>query len=201
VAKDLWRVSCAPSGYLALLVVFLPIGTGAASNLFAAVAPQWNASALTVAVINGALGGAISAFGCIVGGYLCDRFNRKFAYIAYGLILAFCAIAMAVCPHNEPSFIACTVAYAFGSGLCFAGFSAVTLEAIGHGAAATKYNLFASLSNMPIAYMTAMEGWVNSRWGVTGFLYIEAVMSVVSLFVFGAANSLSARRVVPLAPA
>ena len=77
----------------------------------------------------------------------------------------------------------------------------MTLEAIGHGAAATKYNLFASLSNMPIAYMTAMEGWVNSRWGVTGFLYIEAVMSVVSLFVFGAANSLSARRVVPLAPA
>jgi len=63
VAKDLWRVSCTSSGYLALLVVFLPIGTGAASNLFAAVAPQWNASALTVAVINGALGGAISALG------------------------------------------------------------------------------------------------------------------------------------------
>jgi hypothetical protein len=45
VAKDLWRVSCAPSGYLALLVVFLPIGTGAASNLFAAVAPQWGRDA------------------------------------------------------------------------------------------------------------------------------------------------------------
>jgi hypothetical protein len=84
------------------------------------------------------------------------------------------------------------------NGLCFAGFSAVTLEAIGLGAAATKYNLFASLSNMPIAYMTALEGWAHTQWGANGFLYLEAALGVASLLVFSAANVLSGRRVAPL---
>jgi hypothetical protein len=34
----------------------------------------------------------------------------------------------------------------------------VIVDAIGLGAAATKYNVFASLSNMPIAYMTLVAG-------------------------------------------
>ena len=198
VAQDLWHVARSRRGYLALLVVFLPIGTGAASNLWSAVADDWQASAQTVALVNGALGGLVSTVGCIVGGYLCDRFNRKFAYVAYGLIMALCVAAMALSPHTQAAYIEFTLAYAFVNGLCFAGFSAVALEAIGLGAAATKYNLFASLSNMPIAYMTALEGWAHTQWGANGFLYIEAALGVASLLVFSAANVLSARRVAPL---
>jgi MFS transporter, PAT family, beta-lactamase induction signal transducer AmpG len=197
VAKDLWRMARSRTGYLALLVVFLPIGTGAASNLWAAVADYWHASAQSVALINGALGGMVSALGCVVGGYLCDRFNRKFAYIGFGLILALVAVGMALSARTQLAYIAFTVAYAFGNGLCYAAFSAVTLEAIGVGAAATKYNLMASLSNMPIAYMTAVEGWASTRWGGTGFLYLEAALSVASLMVFTAAYMFSARRTVP----
>jgi MFS transporter, PAT family, beta-lactamase induction signal transducer AmpG len=198
VAQDLWHVARSRRGYLALLVVFLPIGTGAASNLWSAVADDWQASAQTVALVNGALGGLVSAVGCIVGGYLCDRFNRKFAYVAYGLIMALCVAAMALSPRTQAAYIEFTLAYAFVNGLCYAGFSAVALEAIGLGAAATKYNLFASLSNMPIAYMTALEGWAHTQWGANGFLYIEAALGVASLLVFSAANVLSARRVAPL---
>ena len=61
--------------------------------------------------------------------------------------------------------------YALITGLTYAGFSAVVLEAIGLGAAATKYNVFASLSNMPIAYMTVIEGWAQTRWNVSGMLF------------------------------
>jgi PAT family beta-lactamase induction signal transducer AmpG len=198
--RDLWQVARSRNGYLALLVVFLPIGTGAASNLWSAVADDWSASAQNVALINGAVGGLFSAVGCIVGGYLCDRFNRKFAYIAYGLTMALCVLAMALSAHTESAYIEFTLTYAFVNGLCYAGFSAVTLEAMGHGAAATKYNLFASLSNMPIAYMTALEGWAHTRWGTNGFLYLEAAMGVASLIVFSAANLLSAHRSAPMKP-
>lgn len=44
-------------------------------------------------------------------------------------------------PHSENVFIVFTPAYAFITGLPYAGFSTFVLEAIGHGAAATKYNL------------------------------------------------------------
>jgi PAT family beta-lactamase induction signal transducer AmpG len=197
--RDLWLVLRARSGYLALLVVFLPIGTGAASNYWSAVADDWHASASTVALVNGTLGGIASAIGCLAGGYLADCLNRRIAYLGYGILLALCGLAMALSPHTQSAYVSFTLVYAVINGMCFAGFSAVTLEAIGLGAAATKYNLYASLSNIPIAYMTALEGPARDRWGTNGFLYFEGVMSVLSVVVFVTATMLTARRTAALA--
>ena len=61
---------------------------------------------------------------------------------------------------------------------------AVVLEAMGMGAAATKYNVFASLSNMPILYMTKVDGWAHAHYGPSGMLYIEALSGVVGFVVF-----------------
>jgi hypothetical protein len=60
----------------------------------------------------------------------------------------------------------------------------VTLEAIGAGAAATKYNLFASLANMPTTYMTVIEGWAQTRWGSGTMLVIDAVLGVAGVLLF-----------------
>jgi PAT family beta-lactamase induction signal transducer AmpG len=193
VFKDLWQVARSRPGFLALLICFLPIGTGAASGLWSAVADDWHATADTVALVTGVLGGIVSAFGCLAGGYLCDRMNRKTAYALYGLVQVVCAIAMAVAPRTEPMYIVFTTIYAFISGLTYAGFSAVVLEAIGLGAAATKYNLFASLSNMPIAYMTVVDGWAHTRWGSSGMLNTEAVIGVLAVLVFIAVATLMTR--------
>jgi MFS family permease len=197
VGADLWQVARSRSGYLALLIFFLPIGTGAASNLWSAIAQDWHASAGTVELINGVLGGLMAGLGCLVGGYLCDRFDRKRSYIAYGLMQALCAIGMALAPRTPLDFGLFTAAYAFANGLTYSGFSAVTLEAMGLGAAATKYNVFASLSNMPIAYMTLLDGWAHTRWGADGMLYLEAALGAASLLLFGSAVSLSTRRPLP----
>ena len=195
VLDDLWQVARARPGILALLICFLPIGTGAVSGLWSAVADDWRASADTVALVTGVLGGIVSAVGCLVGGYWCDRMDRKTAYALYGLLQAVCAIAMAIAPRTEPMYIVFTTLYAFISGLTYAGFSAVVLEAIGLGAAATKYNLFASLSNMPIAYMTLVAGWAHTRWGATGMLDTEAVICVAAIIVFMAIAAAMRRRV------
>jgi MFS family permease len=192
VLKDLWHVSRSRLGYLALLICFLPIGSGAASNLWSAVADEWHASADTVALVTGALNGVVSAAGCLAGGYYADRIDRKTAYALYGLLFAVCAAAMAWAPRTELMYIVFTTAYAFIQGLSYAAFSAVVLEAIGLGAAATKYTLFASLSNMPIMYMTVIDGAAHTRWGAGGMLYTEAVIGVVGLAVFIAATAATA---------
>ena len=194
VLNDLWQVARSRAGILALLIVFLPIGTGAASNLWAAVADDWHASANTVALVTGVLGGVVSMAGCLIGGYVCDRMNRKTAYVLYGALQAACAVAMALAPRTEVMYIGFTMIYALITGLTYAGFSAVVLEAIGLGAAATKYNVFASLSNMPIAYMTVIEGWAQTRWNVAGMLFAEALLAAAGLLVFVVTASLLARR-------
>ncbi|HEY1437609.1 MAG TPA: MFS transporter [Casimicrobiaceae bacterium] len=194
VLKDLWQVARARAGILALLICFLPIGSGAASNLWAAVADDWHASANTVALVTGVLNGIVAALGCLLGGYGADRMDRKTAYALYGLLMAMCAVAMAFAPRTEAMYVVFTLVYALIQGLTYAGFTAVVLETIGLGAAATKYNLYASLSNMPIAYMTLVDGWAHTRWGAAGLLNVEAAIGVVGIVVFvGVAMALPRR--------
>ena len=195
VLRDLWQVARARAGILALLICFLPIGTGAASNLWSAVADDWHASAGTVALVTGALAGIVSALGCLLGGYGSDRMDRKTAYAVYGLLMAICTVAMAFAPRTEVMYAVFTLTYAFIQGLTYAAFTAVVLEAIGLGAAATKYNLYASLSNMPIAYMTLVDGWAHTRWGAGGLLEAEAAIGVVGIIVFVAVTMSLPRRV------
>jgi len=110
--------------------------------------------------------------------------DRKTSYALYGLLMAICAIAMALAPRTEPMFVVFTLTYAFIQGLTYAGFTALVLEAIGLGAAATKFNLYASLSNMPIAYVTLIDGWAHTRWGAAGLLNVEAAIGVAGIIVF-----------------
>jgi len=194
VGRDLWAVARSRRGFLGLLICFLPIGTGAASNLWAAVADDWHAGANAVALANGIFGGIVSAIGCVLGGYLSDRMDRKVSYAIYGALQALCAVAMALAPRSELMYVVFTLVYALITGLTYAGFSAVVLEAIGRGAAATKYNVFASLSNIPIAYMTVADGWARTQWNEAAMLYTEAAVGVAALLLFGAVAATVKRR-------
>jgi len=195
VLKDLWSMASSRRGFMALLVVFLPIGTGAASNLWAAVADGWHASADTVALANGTLAGLVSALGCLIGGYFCDRIDRKSAYLLFGVAQALCMVAMAMAPHTATMFVAFTLLYAFLNGFSYAGFSAVALETIGLTSAATGYNVFASLSNMPILYMGLIEGSVYTQLGASAMLYTEAAFAAAAIVVFALASKATSRRV------
>ncbi|MBM3285927.1 MAG: AmpG family muropeptide MFS transporter [Candidatus Eisenbacteria bacterium] len=184
VALDLWSMAKSRIGFLALFLCFLPIGSGAASGLWSAVAGDWSASAETVALVTGIMGGILSAAGCLIGGYICDRMDRKTAYVIYGALQAACAVGMAFAPRTERMYIVFTSLYAVITGLTFAGFTAFVLEAMGTGAAATKYNVFASLSNTPIYYMTLVDGWAHTRWGARGMLNTEATLCIAGMLLF-----------------
>ena len=196
VASDVWNTAKSRIGFLALLICFLPIGSGAASGLWAAIAGDWHASADTVALVNGVMGGIVSAIGCVIGGYLCDRIDRKFAYALFGVFLAAGALAMAIAARTPAMFIIFTLLYAFVQGLNYASFSAVVLEAIGRGAAATKYNIYASLSNMPIAYMTIVDGKAYERWHTNGLLVADAAAGLLAVAFFAAVVAVVRRRAV-----
>jgi MFS family permease len=180
--KDVWLVLRNRAGALAFMLCLLPIGSGAAP--FAAIAGEWRASADTVALITGVLGGIISAVGCLVGGWLCDRMDRKIGYVWFGLIQAASGLAMAMLPHDQAMYILWASVYTFTTGLTYAAFSSFVLEAIGKGAAATKYNALASLSNVPIYYMTRIDGWSNDAWGSRNMFLLESAIAVTAALIF-----------------
>lgn len=179
-----WMVGKAKAGVFALFLSFLPFGTGAASNLFAAIAKDWNASANVVAIITGIVSAVLISIGCMTAGWICDVISRQLAYVLFGAFQAFCATGMAFFPHTAGSYIVWTLAYSFGSGLSYAGFSAFVLEAIGKGAASTKYHLYSGLSNTPIYMVTLIDGWAYARWGPNGMLNTEAMLAFAGIALF-----------------
>jgi len=171
-------------GLLACFIMLLPIGSGGLQQLWAAIAKDWGAGADEVALVGGLLSGLVSIPGCIAGGYLADRMDRKRAYGAFGVALAAVTLVMAFGPRTPLAFLVFACLYNFVVGFCYGAYSAVTLEAIGQGAAATKFNLISSLSNVPILLITLIDGWAETRWGATGMLLTEAGIGVAAVAVY-----------------
>jgi len=193
VFRDVLLLFKARHAFVALFLCFLPIGSGAASGLWSAVASEWKASADLVALVTGLAGGIAMGLGSLAGGWYCDRTDRKRAYVTFGLIQAVSAIGMGLAPRNPATYVIFTQLYGFSTGLAYAGFTAFVLEAMGQGAAATKYNIYASLSNFPIMYMTTLDGKAHTSWGSSGMLYHESAWCVGGMVLFVAVASLLAR--------
>jgi MFS family permease len=187
VVVDLWTMVKTRAGLLAALLCFLPIGTGAAQTVLtqAAVASQWGgADADVVGWVQGYTAGAVTAIGCFVGGWICQRVRPRTAYAIMGVALAVIAAGMTASPRTIAMYVTWNLAYAFGVGLCYAGFTALVLDAMGPGSAATKYNTFASLSNFPIWWLGLLLGWVADKYGAGAMLLTEAAFGVVSVVIF-----------------
>ncbi len=184
MGQDVWATLRTKSGWLGLVICLLPLGTAAASGLWSAVAKEWQSGADTVALVTGVLGGLVSAMGCLVGGWACDRVSPRYAYLLFGLAAAASLVGMAYAPRTEPIFIGGTLLYALANGMCYAGFTAVTLEAIGKGAAATKYSTFAAISNLPAYLLTYILGFAHTRFGSGGMLNTEALFAVGAVVFF-----------------
>jgi hypothetical protein len=201
LGTDLWSVMWSRTGFLCAVLCVIPVGTGAASAVLtqAEIAAHWGAGAETVEWVQGLLAGLVSMAGCIIGGYGCNRWGSRRAYIGYGLVMAAVALAMAYLPATLAVYIGGNMAYSFTTGLTYAAFTGFVLDAIGAGNAATKYNGFASLSNSPIWYMGLVLAAVDTRLGHRGMLVTEAVCAVAGVLVFvAAANVHRLRRAAPV---
>jgi MFS family permease len=203
VGLDMWQVVKAPSGILCSVLCFVPVGTGAAGGVLtqAEVAAHWGAHEHEVELVQGFLTGGVSMVGCLVGGYVCAHLlSARKAYAVFGALMAVVTLAMAFTAPTVTAYVGFNLAYSFTTGLCYAAFSSFVLDAIGKGSAATKYNGFASLSNLPIWYMGLVLAYTETKWGPTGMLLTESGMGVAGIVVFIAVAALFRRRMAAPTP-
>ncbi|HEY5412817.1 MAG TPA: MFS transporter [Caulobacteraceae bacterium] len=182
--RDVLGLATRRIGLLAIFICLLPMGTGAASNLWSSIAGDWRAGADEVALVSGVLNGVVAIFGALIGGYVCDRIDRKAGYALFGLVSAAAAVAMALGPRTPIAFLGFATAYNFVVGACYGAYAGLTLEAIGQGAAATKFNLIASVANVPIMLMTLIDGQAQKFWGSGGMLLTEAACAAVAVALY-----------------
>ncbi len=186
VTRGFWAMIKERAGVLTALMCALPIATGAAQGTLtqAAVAQFWGAGATQVELVQGLLSGVITAFGCFLGGWVCNRISPLSAYSIFGIALAAIAVGMAFSPATVTMYVVWNMVYALGVGLSYAAFTAMALNALGKSAAATGYNVFASLSNFPIWWVGLLLGWVAEKQGPRPMLYVEAALGVVGVIFY-----------------
>jgi MFS family permease len=192
VVKDLGAMLKTKGGLASAILCVMPVGTGAAQAVLtqAKVAAFWGATDWHVELIQGLLAGLVTAAGCFAGGYVCQRFHPRVAYAGIGIGLAAIATGMAISPATVTTYVVWNMTYAFAVGLAYAAFTAVVLSAMGHGSGATKYNVFASLSNFPIWWLGLTLGYVADVSGPRAMLVAEALFGVVGVTMFAVSAAL-----------
>jgi len=186
VAKDLWSAMVSREGWTGLVICAVPVGAGALTNLFSAMAVDYQASEKVVALVNGLGGGLVGALGSLAGGRIADRMNRRLAYALAGGLTAFSALLMLAAPMTPLTYAWGTLLYNFANGIAFAALAALILEMVGHSvAAATKYTLFISVANVASNYVTALDGWASEvrDWGTRGSLAADVVLTAAGIAV------------------
>ncbi len=186
IARDLWSTMASREGWTGLVICVVPVGAGALTNLFSAMAVDYGASEDLVAAVNGLGGGLLGAVGSLAGGLLADRMNRRLAYALAGGVTALSAAAMLAAPMTAATYAWGTLAYSFCNGVAFAALAALILEMVGHSpAAATKYTLFIAVANVASNYVTALDGLASEfrGWGSRGALAADVVLTAAGIAV------------------
>jgi MFS transporter, PAT family, beta-lactamase induction signal transducer AmpG len=201
LAKDVWQTLRSRDGWTGMLICLSPVGSGALTGLFSALAKDYARDEAgvehLVIVVTGLLAGIVNAAGSLLGGYLSDRMNRRFAYVVFGGVTALSAVAMILAPATPGAFAVGCLAYTFANGLCYAAFYAFVLELVGQrGGVGTQLALYAGASNLATTYVTWFDGasydWAaklapTSAWAPrAGMLGTDALMSFAGIGLLAA---------------
>ncbi len=151
----------------ALLLLVSPVGTAAAQSLFAAMAREYRVGEQGVLLLNGILGGVLTMLGAFAAVIVPARWDRRIAYAGAGLICAVSGIFLALAPMAPWAYYGGVALYMVSSGACYAFFLGVVMLALGEAgkSASSRYTILVSLGNLPVVYMTKIEGLGYGRFG------------------------------------
>ncbi|MDP4223797.1 MAG: MFS transporter [Bacteroidota bacterium] len=193
MAVDIKSLLRSPVAIFTMAVIVLPIGIGAASNLWSSVANDWHVKPDTIALVTGTLSAFACVAGSVAGGWIADKWGRWLAYFGAGILMASVTLGMTFFAYNPETYVTGVLSYAFTFGLANAAFSAIVLHAIGRGMASTKYALLSSLGNVPYPYMTLFDGWLHDAYGIRMMLFGETLLGtgfvIIMIFVLAQLRS------------
>lgn len=164
----------------ALTMVF-PMASGAMIGLLPGLAADYHVSGAQVAWINGLGGALLMATGAFTASLLPARLSAPIAYLSTGLINALVLGVMWLGPATPLVYFAGTIMFLFSIGVAYAFFTAVVLEFLGGSgkSGSGRYSIINSLGNIPVAYMSYLDGRSYALWGARAMPGADTVLSTI----------------------
>jgi PAT family beta-lactamase induction signal transducer AmpG len=165
---------------IALVLFGFPCASFALTNVLGGIGHDFSATEHTVSLFAG--GGAVVAG--IGGSFLLKPFSRRFAlrplYLGIGIVGACFTLSLLLLPHVPLVFGLAILGENVFQAFAFSASYAITFEVIGpdNPLAATLFTLLISASNLPITYMTLVDGWGYNHRGIIGSFSTDAGISI-----------------------
>ena len=167
------------------LLITFPACSGAMIGLLPELARDYGISAAQVAWINGLAGALLTAAGALVAALVPVRVRAPIAYIIAGLVNAGTLAILALGPLRPAVYLTGTVLFLFCVGACYAFFTGVALEFLGRSgkSGSARYAIINSCGNLPVAYMSWVDGRGYAHWGPRAMPGIDAILSTAGALI------------------
>lgn len=171
-----------------MLVLLFPIGTGSAIGLLPSLAPGFGVSGSQVAWMNGLGGALLMAAGSFAALAIPVRWRPVLTYLGLDALNALAIGVIWLGPQRPITYFAGSILYLFTIGAVYAAFTAVLLEFMGPSgkSGSGRYSIVNSMGNVPIVYLTALEGWGGAHFGLRGVPMVECIAGLAGATVLAA---------------
>ncbi len=178
------------------LLVTAPFCSGALIGLLPGLATDYGVTGAQVAWINGLGGALLTAAGATIVSFIPVRIRATIAFPVSGLVNAATMALFAVGRPRPAIYLTGTVLFLFTIGAGYALFTGVSLEFLGGSgkSGSSRYAIINSLGNLPVVYMSWIDGRGYALWGPRGMPAIDAVVSAVGASLLLAHFVFSRRR-------
>jgi PAT family beta-lactamase induction signal transducer AmpG len=175
--ETFWRWDAIPY----TLCMLFPMASGAAIGLITGVAKNYGVNGAHVAWMNGFGGAILMGAGSIATSLIPARSRAPVVYMILGLINAATLAILWLAPLHAMTYYIGVTLYLFTVGAGYAYFTAVVLEFLGNSgkSGSGRYSIINSLGNVPVLYMTRLDGWGGDMWGARGLSAVDCVVSAI----------------------
>jgi PAT family beta-lactamase induction signal transducer AmpG len=151
----------------------------------------------------------VSAFGCVIGGWLADKLGRRKMLAAYYAMTTLPVLYMAVLLGGDaglegvtiPTYFATAVVFYLFMGMHYGTSAAIFMGLTNPAIAATQFTGFMALRNLTISYTQAWQGAAVEAWDYSTVFYIDAALAILPIAVIPFLRERKVRTVPPSAGA
>jgi hypothetical protein len=163
------------------LVMLFPMGSGAMISQLPGLAADYHISGQQVAWINGVAGSLLMAAGALAATLVPARVRAPVAYLTVSLVNEAALAVLWLGPLRPSIYLIGATSFLFTVGAVYALFTAVVLEFLGGSgkSGSARYAIINSLGNVPVVYMTFLDGKGYGHFGARGMPGTDAVAGAI----------------------